>query len=295
MSDIGALEALWFLTASSRTNAAATVALTLIATAMLYSLAPQGKNALNKLLGVIVAQIQAWEYLFKGQKIIQEKYDQSHGKPFEVFAPDNRYVFVSSPEHIKELDKAPDTILSLQAASKQMLQPMYTMQKFNWFDRRGTEGVGFIRALRTLLTNNLPQILPDLSAIIRSRMEEIADSHPSVDGAKQFPVYPAVVKLVVLSNAVSFFGKDLAKNESFMVSALEYIEQTLICAEIVRVLPKFMRPFVGNTLGSRLHAQDIIFNTLLPIAEQRVIERDAKAAGAKVPYHVRKHATVLSV
>jgi cytochrome P450 len=304
MSDIGALEALWFLTASSRTNAAATVALTLIATAMLYSLAPQGKNVLNKLLGVIVAQIQAWEYLFKGQKIIQEKYDQvccsarsshcirqahcatkSHGKPFEVFAPDNRYVFVSSPEHIKELDKAPDTILSLQAASKQMLQPMYTMQKFNWFDRRGTEGVGFIRALRTLLTNNLPQILPDLSAIIRSRMEEIADSHPSVDGAKQFPVYPAVVKLVVLSNAVSFFGKDLAKNESFMVSALEYIEQTLICAEIVRVLPKFMRPFVGNTLGSRLHAQDIIFNTLLPIAEQRVIERDAKAAGAKVPYH----------
>jgi cytochrome P450 len=285
MLDIGALEALWFLTASSRTNAAATVALTLIATAMLYSLAPQGKNVLNKLLGVIVAQIQAWEYLFKGQKIIQEKYDQSHGKPFEVFAPDNRYVFVSSPEHIKELDKAPDTILSLQAASKQMLQPMYTMQKFNWFDRRGTEGVGFIRALRTLLTNNLPQILPDLSAIIRSRMEEIADSHPSVDGAKQFPVYPAVVKLVVLSNAVSFFGKDLAKNESFMVSALEYIEQTLICAEIVRVLPKFMRPFVGNTLGSRLHAQDIIFNTLLPIAEQRVIERDAKAAGAKVPYH----------
>jgi hypothetical protein len=37
-----------------------------------------------------------------------------------MFAPDGRYVFVSSPDHIKELDTAPDTVLSLQAASKQV-------------------------------------------------------------------------------------------------------------------------------------------------------------------------------
>jgi hypothetical protein len=243
MSDIEAIDFLWFRTASSRTNAVATVALTILASAVyLYSLTPQGKNAFNKPFRMIFGYFHAWEYLFRGQRIIQHKYDQSHGQPFEVFAPDNRYVFVSSPKHIKELDKAPDTVLSLQAASKQMLQPMYTMQNFNWFDRRGTEGVGFIRALRTLLTNNLPQILPDLSAIIRSRMEEIGDTYPTVNGAKEYLIYPTIVKLVVLSNAVSFFGKDLAKNEGFMESALEYIEQTLICAEIVRVLPKFMRP-----------------------------------------------------
>lgn len=76
-----------------------------------------------------------------------------------------------------------------------------------------------------------------------------------------------IVKLVVLSNAVSFFGKDLgmanpyhmahparlipvsmltiimtAKNEAFMESALTYIEETFVCAEIVRLLPKFMSP-----------------------------------------------------
>jgi hypothetical protein len=53
--------------------------------------------------------------------------NKAEGKPFELSAPDNRYVFVSDPEQIKELDNAPDTILSLQAASKQMLQPVYTM------------------------------------------------------------------------------------------------------------------------------------------------------------------------
>lgn len=45
---------------------------------------------------------------------------QAMGQPFEVFAPDNRYVFVSSTKHISEIDSAPDTVLSLQAASKQV-------------------------------------------------------------------------------------------------------------------------------------------------------------------------------
>lgn len=82
-------------------------------------------------------------------------------------------------------------------------------------------------------------------------------------GTRQSPVYPMIVKLVVLSNAVSFFGKELgkrwwhqdpvvhlrtaltisaAKNEAFMESALRYIEETIICAEILRLSPKCMAP-----------------------------------------------------
>ncbi|KAI1375702.1 cytochrome P450 [Hypoxylon crocopeplum] len=166
-----------------------------------------------------------------------------------------------------------------------MLQPVYTMHGFNWFDRRGTEGVGFVRALRTLLTNNLPQILPDLSIIIRSRFEELHAGHPIVNGVKHTPVYPSIVKLVVLSNAVSFFGKELAKNEQFMISALEYIEETLICAEVVRLLPKPLVPLVGAVIARRLTSHEKIYNTLLPIAEQRCLERDLAKLGQTVPKH----------
>ncbi len=63
-----------------------------------------------------------------------------------------------------------------------MLQPMYTMHAFNWFDVRGTEGVGFVKALRTMLTSNLPAVLPDLSVIIRTRFEELHESHPEING-----------------------------------------------------------------------------------------------------------------
>ncbi len=56
------------------------------------------------------------------------------------------------------------------------------MNGFNWFDRRGTEGVGFIRALRTLLTNNLPEILLDLSTTIRSYFLELHSSQVIING-----------------------------------------------------------------------------------------------------------------
>ncbi|KAF2031754.1 cytochrome P450 [Setomelanomma holmii] len=245
--------------------------------------------SLTQVIGYIfrpfIACYQRWAFLFWGPDIIQDAFNKANGKPFELSAPDNRYVFVSDPKQIRELDNAPDTVLSLQAASKQMLQPVYTMHGFNWFDRRGTEGVGFIRALRTLLTNNLPQILPDLSCIIRTRFEQLQAGHPIVDGNIHSPVYHMIVKLVVLSNAVSFFGKDLAKDEGFMVSALAYIEETLLCAEIVRLLPSFMAPIVGGIITRSIKSHAIIFNGLLPIAEQRCLERDLANLGQKVPKH----------
>ncbi|KAL4925063.1 cytochrome P450 [Aspergillus undulatus] len=224
-------------------------------------------------------------YLFNGIEVIQRKFNESNGRSFEVLAPDNRYVFVSSDQQLKELDTAPDTVLSLQAASKQMLQPKYTMHGFNWFDRRGTEGVGFIRALRTLLTNNIPMILPNLSVIIKSSFCEMHSQHPVVNGSRQSPVYHVIQKLVVIANAVSFFGEDLAGNEAFMASALAYIEETIICAEILRLMPPFLAPLFGALIKRTLRSHEVIYKTLLPVAEQRCLERDLKNLGHEVPKH----------
>jgi hypothetical protein len=69
-----------------------------------------------------------------------------------------------------------------------MLQPKYTMHGFNWFDRRGTEGVGFIRALRTLLTNHLPEILPDMRVVLSSKLADTTSDAPTgTDGTCFFP------------------------------------------------------------------------------------------------------------
>jgi hypothetical protein len=113
-----------------------------------------------------------------------------------------------------------------------MLQPVYTMSRFNWFNVRGTEGVGFIRTLRTLLTNNLPNILPQLSTINAVQLATVLEGLPVVNGeygnnlvlcfeancvsgSVQCQIYPAIVDMVVLSNSVSFFGAELGELKSF--------------------------------------------------------------------------------
>lgn len=56
------------------------------------------------------------------------------------------------------------------------------MHGFNWFDKRGTEGVGFVRALRTLLTHNLPSVLPDLRIATSYRLKAEVDKFKTPDG-----------------------------------------------------------------------------------------------------------------
>ncbi|KAK4185397.1 hypothetical protein QBC35DRAFT_370179, partial [Podospora australis] len=168
------------------------------------------------LVSYVSRRAKAWRHLLKGPDMIQEGYNKTNGAPFEVLTPDLRQVFVSSPQHIKEVTQAPFTALSMQAAAKQMLQPKYTMHGFDWFDRPGVEGFGYVRTVRTPLTNNLRCLLPDLATLVRARVAEMHAQHPVVNGVKHTTLFPMVIKLVAMTNATSFFGKDIANSEAFI-------------------------------------------------------------------------------
>lgn len=56
------------------------------------------------------------------------------------------------------------------------------MHGFEWKDQRGIEGVGFVRALRTLLTSRLPVLLPKLDAAIASELEAQIQAHKDQKG-----------------------------------------------------------------------------------------------------------------
>ncbi|KAL8646340.1 MAG: hypothetical protein Q9226_006901 [Calogaya cf. arnoldii] len=187
------------------------------------------------ILSSVRKRAKAWSFLLHGPEIIQDAYDKAKGAPFEVFVPENRYLFISSAKHIKEVDTAPDSVLSLQAAAKQMLQPKYTMHNFDWFDKRGTEGTPLVRTLRTLLTNHIPKLLPDIRLATSESFDKRHDACRSINGVKALPVYSMVKEAVVYANALSFFGRDLAHDQEFLKSATDFIESTLLFAEIIRL------------------------------------------------------------
>jgi hypothetical protein len=185
---------------------------------------------------------KAWSFLVNGPKLIQAGYDKANGGAYEVLTPESRYVFVSSEQHIQELNALSDSTASLQAAAKQMLQPRYTMSNFNWFDQRGLEGTPLIKTLRTLLTNNIPELLPRIRIAVSSKIETALERAATVDGEKKLPLYSTIVNSVSYSNALAFFGEELANDPRFIKSAVQFIESTLLVAEIVRLVPKWMEP-----------------------------------------------------
>jgi hypothetical protein len=56
-----------------------------------------------------------------------------------------------------------------------------------------------------------------------------------------------------------------------------------------------MCSIIGGIIARKIESHKIIFNRLLPIAEQRCLERDLANLGQKVPKHVRsQHSALMS-
>ncbi|KAK1254766.1 hypothetical protein MKX08_008761 [Trichoderma sp. CBMAI-0020] len=237
------------------------------------------------LFSAVKQRFDAWMFLFRGPSMIQEAYEKAEGNPFWIQAPENRYLVVSSWDHIKEIDAASEDVLSLQAAAKEILQPRYTMQNFNWFDKKGADGMPLIRTLRTLLTNHLPDILPDVRRSMSVLLDRAQDSQPVVNGSHTSPVFPIIIEAISITNAAAFFGSELSRDKKFMAAAIGFIEQTLLAAEAIRVLPKAIAPFIGNMIAKNLGSGKTIYNALIPIAEERLEERAQKKLGHAVPEH----------
>jgi hypothetical protein len=72
-----------------------------------------------------------------------------------------------------------------------------------------------------------------------------------------------------------------------MTSALGYVEETLINAEIVKLLPgPLARPF-GGLMSHFLSSHKTFFKSLLPATEQRIQEKNLKNMGHSVRNRVR--------
>lgn len=72
-----------------------------------------------------------------------------------------------------------------------------------------------------------------------------------------------------------------------MKSALGYVEETLLNAEFVKLIPKWLAPIAGGILSSCLSSHKTFFRSLIPATEQRIQEKNLKNLGHKIPERVR--------
>ena len=93
-----------------------------------------------------------------------------------------------------------------------MLQPQFTMQGYDWPEQRSTDEIGFVRAIRSLLTSHLPVLLPAMRHTIASEFDEQIEQSNTLKGhveVRQLPVYSAIKNVVTRVNSLVFFGEEL--------------------------------------------------------------------------------------
>lgn len=56
------------------------------------------------------------------------------------------------------------------------------MHGFEWRDQRGVEGTGFVRALRSILTAQLPALMPSLDNSIKKELKTEIERCKKVKG-----------------------------------------------------------------------------------------------------------------
>lgn len=56
------------------------------------------------------------------------------------------------------------------------------MHGFNRIYGNGAGGFGFVRVIRTLLTRDLPQIIPKVTLLVQRRLAELRSKHTATDG-----------------------------------------------------------------------------------------------------------------
>ncbi|PSN70035.1 cytochrome P450 [Corynespora cassiicola Philippines] len=223
-------------------------------------------------------RINAYLYLFIGPKKIEAAYAKAKGYPFTITAPDHKVTFVSSPQHANEIDTASPDVLSLFAASKQMFQPQYTMHGFEWVNRRGQDGIGFVRTLRVLLTSYVPKMIPGLRSVIETQI--MNHSKFRSDGVRELNAFEAIKRTIVTAAGFSFFGQDILPNQLFMNAAYENIEHVMRASEAIRIMPKFLAPFLGKLFCSSSKVQEIWYNTLQENIQHRLEAQSSKNNGS---------------
>ncbi|KAI1120565.1 cytochrome P450 [Nemania abortiva] len=205
--------------------------------------------------------------------MITEGYQKANGKAFNVPGPDHGHIFISSQQHIAEVRKAGRDELSMFGATKQMFQPAYTMLGHNWLDERGAEGIGYVRAVGTLFPRQLLHIMPDMQGIVRESVEAFALAHEAAHGNLDLPAYNLNKKILCKLNGYCFFGNELAENAIFMRKIFEYNELVIRAAEMLRVMPEFLKKIVGPYIGRHTSVQDTVFNMINDIVIRRMEER----------------------
>ncbi|KAF1975826.1 cytochrome P450 [Bimuria novae-zelandiae CBS 107.79] len=178
--------------------------------------------------------LTAFQKLFKSEELLQEAYDKANGSSFAL-----------PIDHLKQLEKEPETILSREKALRQILGSYQSSQSTH--DQKSEA----LRINGGVLQNKLRSSVPERSDEIRNRIEDaitrevFSKTRQSGQGEwRRIRLTPALLRIFTRVSLASFLGTDQADCPQVYTDVMMFYWTCAFAFPVVQLLPNILVPFI---------------------------------------------------
>ncbi len=152
-----------------------------------------------------------------------------------------------------------------------MFLPKYTMNGLEVEDHMAANGSVHSRVLRVILTGRLGDLQSSLATTVSISIAEVVSAGKRISNDWiEMQSLSMAKRVVVVANSLVFFGEKLSRCPKFLQAALDYPEDLLFTAEILRLLPKSAAPMLAPVLMRQHQASKVLLSYLMPVVEERL-------------------------
>ncbi|KAF8159223.1 cytochrome P450 [Crassisporium funariophilum] len=208
----------------------------------------------------LVSYIGTFRFLVDATKIIDvglKKWPSSMFKVPDLF---QWVVVVRNPKHIDELRRAPEDILSLEAAVQEGLQTDYTL------GANIRTNPYHLPILRAQLNRNLSRLVPEVHDEVANAFNDFIP--PSEDG-RSVHISDVIKKIVSRASNRVFVGLPLCRDPEFVDLNVRFTLDVVKVGAILRIVPRILRPLVNSLISTVPTRNRDAMRHLAPIVEAR--------------------------
>ncbi|KAF2446078.1 cytochrome P450 [Karstenula rhodostoma CBS 690.94] len=211
--------------------------------------------------------VQTWRFLLQGRVMMLKHAQDNPHKAFSLSVPGNRLHILSSNEHWHDINNAHTSQLSPNAASREMFQPKYTFG-FDWSAPREHVSLATVRSIRNM-TLQIPLFQGRFVEILDQEFQQAMATNPQEEGWTRVALWTVLQRAITRINTLLLFGEDTAHNDEFILRGLNFVNQTTLILESVRLVPFFLAPVVEKLIKGRGHDRQFVFRTLKDLIAER--------------------------
>ncbi|KAI5779600.1 cytochrome P450 [Geopyxis carbonaria] len=244
-----------------------------------YTYTPRQDGAAKAgLLGWIQAYLSSWYtailYMTSWKKLLEMKtHDPTASGHFKIPTLHGYLTLVSSVENIEELNKTPETILSLSSAYSEVLQTEYLAPG-------ALSNVNSESLLKAAHMTQHEVVRHEELQTVTKRQFQRDIPHKAPGEWQSLRALALTERILTRVGCQSFVGAPLCHNEEYVSLVQTFMNTLGLGSMIVGVLPQWLKCFVGRYFAGTHKGLTKAESLLVPLIEERI---KILAAGGALP------------